>query len=501
MKSALKELSKALLILTMAAAVFSGCSLIDPTDTTNQQTTEANLKEGADGAAKPFVKGIERRFLLLVDWLPMTSDVMSDNYDNITTYLGAEVDHPNLHEDEITDSYNDVHDVRALADFTIETIIPNDRLATDEQKALAYFYRGMSFLISAENWTKVPIAADTQPINMRERLNRAISDFDRALQFEPTLATQIHIVRARAYRMLEDKTNAASAANAALGGSPDFLYNALYDEQSITNAGYEFALNRNIHDLQPLPRLDFLDPKFLGLTSPMPVAKMEEAHLILAEIKLSDGDFAGAKQSLANAITLAKSRPTDSFEDIDPRDRTDKTLDKLPSALGTLVKASPSAPALPNLFIRARGAPNMVTIPTVSGSSLDPADVLALSTTTNAEKIELLRLLYLTRQEIFFFEGRRSSDLGMRRSVSKTEKEQNSTYSDPDELNVLNGTTIYVPSYMPEGGSDVMDRFTVSGNIITILYDMNQILADNRNGFIGPDANDVRSTLPWDFPF
>lgn len=501
MRKTLIDKNKGLICLIVLAAFVAGCSFLDPSDTKNQQTTEDNLAEAADGAAKPFVNGLELNFLQLVNTLPLVSDVMTDNYDNISTFLGGTVDFPIEHRDGTTRGYNNVHAIRALADFTIDVIVPGDKLATNRQKGLAFFYRGMSFMISAENWTKVPIAADTEPLNMTARLNLALADFDAALGFEPTLAARINIIKARTYRLLNDKTRALSSANAALAGASDFIYEAIYDPTSTTNAAYSFALNRNLHDIQPLPRLDFLDPKYLDLIQPMPVAKTEEAHLIIAEIRLSDGDFAGAKQALADAITLAQSRQTGQFLDIDPRDRTDLTLDKLPTTPGTLVKASPTAPALPNLFIRVRGEDNFVTIPLVSGSSLDPADVLAAPTATSADKIELLRILYLTRQEIFFLEGRRASDLGFRRSMTITEKEQNDTITDPEELDPVKGTTIYIPSYMPEGGSDVIDKFTVSGNLVTILFDMNQILADNRNAFIGPDASDVRTTLMWDFPF
>ena len=81
MRKTLIDINIGILSLVVLMAFVAGCSFLDPSNTLNQQTTEDNLAAAADGAAKPFVKGIERNFLQLVNSLPMVSDVMTDNYE------------------------------------------------------------------------------------------------------------------------------------------------------------------------------------------------------------------------------------------------------------------------------------------------------------------------------------------------------------------------------------------------------------------------------------
>ena len=114
----------------------------------------------------------------------------------------------------------------------------------------------------------------------------------------------------------------------------------------------------------------------------------------------------------------------------------------------------------------------------ISGTSLDADSVAAL---TDAD--ELWHAFHLARQEIMFLEGRRMSDLGIRLPVMLREIDSNPTISDGDP-----GTEPVVPSYIPP--ADQMDLFSpkspydASENLVTtevtMLVDMNRVLADNR---------------------
>jgi hypothetical protein len=287
----------------------------------------------------------------------------------------------------------------------------------------------------------------------------AIDDFKAALAISQhaDFATRIHLVLARAYRLAGDKGMAAAEANLALAGSQNFVFSAPFDAENNTNNCFTFGVSRANNDVQPLPRLDFLDPKYTDRDVPIAAVKMEEAHLILAEVALANGDNAGAVQALVNAINLAKSRPTTVLSDKDPRRGR---------PAGGTVQASPAAPALAGLILPRAGA--QVTVPIISGTSLDPAAVAALTS-----PVEILRTLYLARQEIFFFEGRRMSDLGIRLPVMQREIETNDKIN-PGDL----GTIVQVPSYIPD--LDGLDAFSVSGTVAIIATDMNQVLADHR---------------------
>jgi len=102
-----------------------------------------------------------------------------------------------------------------------------------------------------------------------------------------------------------------------------------------------------------------------------------------------------------------------------------------------------------------------------------------------ATAAEMWHAFHLARQEILFLEGRRMADLGIRLPMMLTEIDSN-----PNISAGAPGTTVVVPAYVPAG--DDMDRFTpalpYNGQdlsatlvepLITILFDMNRILADN----------------------
>ncbi len=449
----------------LAAFALAGCDFLDPTDVRNPQTTEESLREGGTGATGPFLNGVAFAFSDAIEDVAYYTDVISDNYDNVATFISPETDFPrNIRPDDLTlnhttsGPYFEIQELRALADFTITVVIPSDIQATPEQLAEAYFYRGMANLLAGENFQAAPVVEGGPAVPAAQLLQLALADFTQALNTnsQGDFATRIHIVRARAYRLLGDKTNAVQEANLALAGAGNFVFPARYDAANNINNPFQFAVSRALNDVQPLPRLDFLDPKYIDRDSDIPAVKLEEAYLILAEAALSDGDNAGAVQQLVNAINLADSRPRRSFFDPDPR---------LGRPQGGTVQASPTAPAIDGLILP-RGA--VVPVPTISATSLNAAAVAALT-----DAVAIFRTLYLARQEIFFYEGRRMNDLGIRLPMMELEIETNTSINAGDL-----GTAVLVPGYIPAG--DGLDHFTIAGDNVIIAFDMNQILADNR---------------------
>ncbi|RMF56386.1 MAG: hypothetical protein D6743_20345, partial [Calditrichaeota bacterium] len=380
-------------------------------------------------------------------------------------FISPEADLPrNLRSSDLTldttgGPYFEVQELRALATFVLEGVIPNDALASPAQKAETMFFRGMANLISAENFVAVPVEENGRPVPDAQLLQLALDDFNEAfnLNTQSDFQTRIHIVRARTYRLMGDKTKAQEEAMAALAGPSTFVFPAQFDATNNINRAFQFAVSRALNDVQPLPRLDFLDPKYTVRDAPIATVKMEEAHLILAEISLSNGDNGGAISHLVDAINLANSRERIAFLDTDPRQLRPQ---------GGTVQASPSAPAIAGLILPRSGG--VVQVPTVSATSLDATAVQALT-----DPVEILRTLYLARQEIFFFEGRRMSDLGIRLPMMNREIETNVNINAGDP-----GTIVFVPEYIP--AADELDAFTINGNNTVIKFDMNQVLADNR---------------------
>ena len=82
-----------------------------------------------------------------------------------------------------------------------------------------------------------------------------------------------------------------------------------------------------------------------------------------------------------------------------------------------------------------------------------------------------LELVYLMRQEIFFAEGRRPADLGIRLPLCEVEAAK-----------VSNGskyTEAWIPSYVPQNYG--LDDFTIdeSAKTVTITHNMNRVIVEN----------------------
>ncbi len=462
----LRRVTPLLTSFVVFALAFSACDFVNPTKVRNPQTTEESLREGGTGATKPFLNGVRFRFADAIEDVAYYTDVASDNYDNTSTFISPQTDFPAAIlpsdltlESSTSGPFFEVQELRALADFTLTGVIPNDAEATNEQKAEALFYRGMANLLAAENFVAVPIVENGPALNAAQLLQLAIADFKGALatSLHADFPARAHLVLARAYRLAGDKAQAAAEANLALAGPAEFVFFAQYDAANNLNNCFNFGVSRPSNDVQPLPRLDFLDPKYTAQDAPIAAVKVEEAHLILAEVALANGDYAGAVQSLVNVINLMKSRPVTTVSDRDPRSGRPQ---------GGTVQAGPNAPAVADLILQRGGA--QVPLPTVSGTSLQASAVAALT-----NPVEILYALYLARQEIFFYEGRRMSDLGIRLPMMQREIDTNTQINPGDP-----GTVAQVPAYIP--ADDGLDSFIISGNNTVIAVDMNQVLADNR---------------------
>ncbi len=462
---------KFILTLVVAALLYTGCELVDPTKVENPSITQEKLFQDATGGAIPLISGLQYAFADAVDRSTYFLEVVSDNYVNTSTYISTQLDNPRLitpNDQYLGDSreiYFKLQMLRALADFGLSTVLPKDAEATDQDKAVTLFYKGMAIIMLCENFQAFPLEENGPMVRSETAIKTAIEVLNTSNSLDPggdyTIAVKLAL--ARAYRLDGDKTAAVQAANDALALSPDFVFYAEYDPINLQNLTSGFLVIRSLQDMQPLPRLDFLDPKYSNLdgSAPIPTLKAEEAYLILAEAALSDGNSSSAKTAMINAINLVASRTTGSFTDSDRR-RNRPNNDAL------TVKADPNSPALAGLIFGRSGA--TVTTHPISGTSVTEQDINSITSDD-----ELFRTLYLMRQEIFFTEGRRASDLGIRLPVMARQIDANPNVHEGDY-----GTTVFVPSYIPQG--DGLDEFTIDdqAGVVTIAYDMNKVLMQNK---------------------
>ncbi|RMF61655.1 MAG: hypothetical protein D6743_13235, partial [Calditrichaeota bacterium] len=92
-----------LLCVALLAYTTVGCDFIDPTEVRNPQTTEASLEAGGTGATVPFLNGVSFRYSDAIEDISYFTDVVSDNYDNIATFISPEADLPrNLRSSDLT---------------------------------------------------------------------------------------------------------------------------------------------------------------------------------------------------------------------------------------------------------------------------------------------------------------------------------------------------------------------------------------------------------------
>lgn len=478
------------ILFMMPFLVLSGCDLIDAWTVQNPSITDDNLRSNATGGMTSVVSGVRRQLAVVEGIQSLVGDLASDNMDNRASFYDNTLNFPRI----ITPtsftydaSYLGMLQLNALADFGLSVIAPIDKNVTNDQLAEVHFYKGMALLLLGENYTKFPIVENGPPVSSNEAIGNAVTEFNTALPLigAASAATQAmrancYLGLARAYRMLGNKASAQSAANSALAvaasgtftGGATYVFNAAEDNANGPTSTLLAALvTRASNDIQPNPRLDFLDPKLTANTQPMPVVKAEEAHLILAEVAIANGDLAGARTSMTNAVTLALSRGRTSFKDNDTRTGRPNN-----SAMTVFTDDAHTYPAIAGLIVARSGA--TVNVPTISWTSQTAASIAALASVPagsgpNTQRFEHIRILYLLRQEIFFGEGRRMSDLGVRLPVPKRQLDGNSSIAG------TGGDQVLVPSYIPP--NDEWRSFSTSGTVVTIKWDLNKEIAKNSN--------------------
>jgi len=468
--------------LLAATLTVAGCDFLDPTEVENPRTTDEDLAQ-AEEPVSALLPGLRAQFAQALSSTVVVTEFASDNFSINGTGLGGnDLDFPtNITPNEATTnstgqngSYWNLQELRALADFVLDEIAPNDENATDAQVAEAHYYRGMAYLMQGENFVAVPTEEGGSPVAAQSLLERAESELQQARSLgSEAVATWAAAALARTYRALGNASEAASFAQTTLQeGGANFLQQQLYDQDNLDNDPHDYLVQRSLQEMQPLPRLDFLDPKYTAEDAGIAVAKAEEMHLIVAEAALADNDPGTARSHMIDAINVAADRSVVAFQDSDPR--LDNDLNTRPDTAVIEIAFEDGAPFVSGLVLN---RPGLVDVPTVSGTHITADDV------TNASDDELTRLLYLLRQEMLLLEGRRLHDLGIRLPMMLREIDTNPNVNPGDV-----GTEVSVPAYIPAGNE--MDRYAPvvlyddKGNLIetqvTILHDMNRVLAEQR---------------------
>jgi hypothetical protein len=472
-KKETNTMKKNLILNTVLAfSIFASCDLIDATGVENPNLS-LDAAKNLPNPANAFVNGLQKQLASVANSCITTQELATDNYENVQTYFNQNVD-AGTYRDIDTDFRRcqaDIAGLREQAKYVIEEVIPIDANAQGGAlEAEAHFFKGIANLYSGEIFTTLPNDALAPAVPPATHFNTAVADFKAALAIDATNVSYM-LASARANYNLGNQSVAVSDAKAAITADASGIYvrYILFDavngpSNTLQNAVHDRG---NFDDLVPLPRLDFLDPKFFDIDgttdSNIPLLKIEEAHLILAEAELADGDLPGAKAVMNDIVALANSRPLSTVDDSNEGRNAEGSIDQRPNNTTYTVRASASDPFVADLVIERT---NTVKTPSISATSVTIADVAALNNATDA-----LTVLYLLRQEIFFGEGRRMFDLGIRWPVAEREALINPNIVASDRVATI-------PSYLPTIAE--FDAFTVNGTEVTIQHNLNKIIATGR---------------------
>ncbi|MCU0647102.1 MAG: hypothetical protein MUF00_03865 [Gemmatimonadaceae bacterium] len=453
----------------------TSCQQFNPTNVDNPNvTTPAYL--GSPDAARLWVRGTERTFLQALNSLMENVEIVTDNYFNNFTTQNKVFDIPRIDNQDldVRSMFTAVARLREQATYGLETVLAADTINRVRNEAELLWYRGMASIFVGETFTGMPARALGPFVDGPGHLRLAIDDLRRArtLTTDAALRNACTAALARAYHRLGDRPNAVTEATALLAAAPTFLRTATFDGVNGPGNTFQALLTGASNNYQPLPRLDFLDPKYPNrgaqVQSAFPVLKAEEAHFILAESALATNDLAGARTRLQQALALVQSRPTELVDSRTQQRGRAGGLVIYPDSADYRVAVSPGAPWQTGLVLWRRTA--TVRVPVISGTSVTAARIEQLAAINDAYYV-----LYLMRQEVFLAEGRRSADLGIRFPVPLAEAQSNGNLS----LTAPYMTAI-VPAFLP--GNTGMDSFTLNATARTveIRHDVNAILVANR---------------------
>lgn len=456
----------------------NSCELLLPDDIINPNVTDDTFLNSAN-AMQAWVNGANRSFAEAMGNYCELMEILSDNYFNNYSRSSQVFDIPRIlyTDTDVTGLQRHIGKLREAADYGIGTVAEADASTTRSDLFNLYYIKAFSFILGGEYFRGLPDTEGGEIKTWNEYLHTALDILDSTLAYADTDEEKafVHTLKARTYYRLGDKESASSEARTALELSSDFVKQVEFDG---TN-GVNNPIQEAVWDtwFQPLPRLDFLDPKYFQLSAteqrPINLAKAEENYLILAEASLADNNEAQAKAYMQQLLTLVKSRPVQQDINDQLEERFNGGYKHFPDNSGYSVAASAGEPFRTGLVLDRR-SPNLISIPYISGTSVTED---MIDKTSGID--ELLTLLYLMRQEIFFGEGRRVADLGIRLPVCEVEAAN--TPSAADYLEAL------IPPFIPSDYG--MDDFTMDENTmeVTITYNMNRIIVENKSSeYVAP---------------
>lgn len=469
------------ILISVLALGLLACEAVDPFEVVNPNLSAESII-GQENSSKTWLKGVERQTTIAYNGFLTISEIASDNYENTQTFFNQFLDDLDIRsvDPSMNSAFRGISRLRESAKFGLETIGPNDVAYDNFTKSDYHFYLGLSYMLTGEYFEGSPITPAGPAVSATEQMQLAVDEFTSALTENPDNLRAL-AGRARAYYNLGDAIKSSADAGSVLSTDPSFLYQIRFDPVNSvgSNNGIEYTKNElqlalqergSFDDLQPLPRLDFTDPKLYSINSStdsdIPALKAEEMYLILAEANSADGLDLAAQQNLRDCIDLVNSRKSVIINE-SAEGRTQRDEGSRPDTNVVIVDGRPG-------LVKNRDANTVIY--TVSATSISNAMV------TTSLGDNLLELIYLMRQEIFIAEGRRIIDMGVTFVMHDNELLQNSN---------LNGSSLGMPNTPAfiSAVVDQLDAFTYDKDTFTATTTVNVnaiIVANKTSDFVCP---------------
>ena len=469
----MKKTTKNIFILAGAAILFHSCEL---TEVTNPYVTEDRFLSGFQ-TIETWMNGVRRQASVTVGRIVEFTEIASDNYFNNYTQSSKVFDTPeiNYFDQDVTNTQAEIHKLLEMSTYGLNKIIPTQEGDMTLYQAECFFYQAYAYILAAENYVGLPIEKVGEVKSPAQLFEAAITTLTEAhdLFSEVSDKEACLILISRCYYGLGDIDASIRYATQAIS-NPLAIKQAQYGtEKGPTNNFQNAIFSNSTNWFAPLPRLDFLDPKYFHQTTPayhdekpIAIAKAEEAYLILAEAQVAQHDVQRAKETLLSLLKdCVDKRPQIMLDD--SKDTRNGGNRKDYATTSVLVKFDATSPAISGLVLdRSKGK---IPAYTISGTHITEADIQTITS-----EDEALYLIYLLRQEIFIAEGRRMSDLGIRFPISQREQLSNPHVNDTHIQAII-------PDFIPVNRG--MDDFTydIEEGVVTMTHDMNRILVANKN--------------------
>lgn len=464
--------------ITIFCLTFSSCGLVEPGEITNPNVGEEDFLHSAN-AMQTWVNGAEKDFAVSIGEYCQLMEILSDNYYNNYSRSSNVFDMPQLMatDGDVKRLQRYIGNMRESANYGFDVVSKYDKNFTNQQKFILSYIKAYSFILAGEYFTGLPTEDGGKAEPWEKHLNLAVESLDEAMKYAESNEEKafIHTLKARTYYRQGKKNESVKEAKEALKADAKLCRQVFFDgENDAANAAQE-AIWGNW--FQPLPRLDFLDPKYFQVKSTdqcaINIAKAEENYLIIAEASLADNKLSEARAYMKDLLKLVKSRPVKTDLDDHLEGRYNGGTKHYPMGTDYVVASHEGAEFRKGLILD-RATPNLISVPYISGTSVTEEMI----DNTN-DVVSLLQLVYLMRQEIFFAEGRRVADLGIRLPLADVEAAHLKTADSYMQA--------VIPDFIPKEGK--MDAFKVDEEKkqVTILFDMNKIIAENRrSAFVVP---------------